>query len=109
MNTRQIFDVNKPGIYPVIVTATDLGNNSVSVEGSIAVTHSLELEARTEPLTAEEVSSVMGVSPENIVFTETVVPNNGHKYISSQFERRRNNLCSFGKRYRCTGCNGRSC
>lgn len=68
-------DVNKPGIYPVIVTATDLGNNSVSVEGSIAVTHSLELEARTEPLTAEEVSSVMGVSPENIVFTETVVPN----------------------------------
>lgn len=68
-------DVNKTGIYPVTVKATDLGGNSVSVEGSIAVAHSLELEARKEPLKASEIARVLGVSPKKIVLAEEIIPN----------------------------------
>ncbi len=68
-------DVNKTGIYPVTVKATDLGGNSVSVEGSIAVAHSLELEARTEPLKASEIARVLGVSSKKVILADEIIPN----------------------------------
>lgn len=68
-------DVNKTGVYPVTVTVSDLGKNSVSIEGEIVVAHGLEIEARTEPLTAEELAPILAVSPEEISFCESLVPN----------------------------------
>lgn len=68
-------DVNKPGVYPVKVTVTDKGYNSVSAEGNIAVAPNLELEARTEPLTAEEAASAFNVGADRVSFTESMIPN----------------------------------